>query len=105
MNWNKETKFTVKFILILALCAGFYVLGGYNNQVAHKNDGEMAINAEKRLITDMQVTCHASHFSDSGQLEQQCGDLIDQVRSKGFEVMQKDGDFWAEYNPNVKEIR
>lgn len=47
MNWDKQTKFTVKFILVLALCAVFYVLGGYNNQVAHKKDATNAVNSYK----------------------------------------------------------
>lgn len=53
------------------------------------------------LLYDMKMTCERSYGVVDGALEAKCGQLIDQVQAKGFEVLNKDGEFWAEYNANA----
>jgi len=49
-------------------------------------------------VGNMVTTCEQSYAElHNGTLENECGQLIDQVQSKGYEVLQKDGRFWAEY--------
>lgn len=92
MNWDKQTKFTVKFTLILALLAVVYTLGAYNNQVNGKN----APQSDKMAIEQMSTVCGISHNVNNGELEDQCGKLIDQVQGRGYEVMYNGSNFWAE---------
>lgn len=50
-------------------------------------------------IEAMQNVCEQSHKVIDGTLENRCTDLIEIVQSQGFEVLSKDGHFWAEsYN-------
>jgi len=53
---------------------------------------------DQALVGNMVTTCEQSYAElHNGTLENECGQLIDQVQSKGYEVLQKDGRFWAEY--------
>ena len=53
---------------------------------------------DQALVGNMVTTCEQNYAElHNGILENECGQLIDQVQSKGYEVLQKDGRFWAEY--------
>ena len=55
----------------------------------------------QQTIEQMSRTCEASSQVFDGNLELACGELIDRVEARGYEVMSKDGKFWAEYKPQV----
>ncbi|MBA3678610.1 hypothetical protein H0W80_00180 [Candidatus Saccharibacteria bacterium] len=65
---------------------------------------------DQALVGNMVTTCEQNyaevHQEDTTlhnvTLENECGQLIDQVQSKGYEVLQKDGRFWAEYKGETK---
>lgn len=48
------------------------------------------------LIMHMQERCMGSYKVIDGTLERQCGELIDQVQAKGYEVLSSNGNFWVE---------
>lgn len=48
------------------------------------------------LIMRMQERCAGSYEVIDGTLERQCGELIDQVQAKGYEVLSSNGKFWVE---------
>lgn len=59
---------------------------------------------EDRLLRDMKVTCERSHAVIDGQLERECGQLVDKVQAQGYEVLSNDnGEFWAEYSPTANQ--
>lgn len=87
-----NTKSTIKFVAILVAISLAYLLGGHNADIARKN-------ASERLeIAHMASKCNESYNVIDGGLEEQCEQLIDSVQSKGYEVISKDGNFWAESN-------
>lgn len=57
--------------------------------------GERQITTQS-LILEMQAICEKSYTVLDGDLEQKCGEKIDAVQSRGYEVLSKNGQFWAE---------
>lgn len=54
---------------------------------------------EDYLLHDMKTTCERSYGVVDGALEAKCGQLIDKVQARGYEVLHNyDGTFWAEWN-------
>lgn len=54
------------------------------------------MDRDTMLITTMVETCERSYQVRSGELEEKCGQLIDEAEAAGFYVSNHNGDFTAE---------
>ncbi len=87
-------------IAIVALIVGFLVWGYVASEPKpSKADQPLFSNVEGKnsegagdalAIDNMKTECEKNGYS------KQCGDYINIVQSRGFEVVSKDGEFWAE---------
>lgn len=88
-------------ILIPILIVTMLVIG-----VKYTNDSKVPVNAKESYLTahsdsevinQMATVCRLSHSVDSGEMEEDCGQLIDELDSRGYEVLNdRSGRFWAE---------
>lgn len=88
-------------ILIPILVITMLVIG-----VKYANDSKVPVNAkdsyltaknDSEVINQMATVCRLSHSIDSGEMEEDCGQLIDELDNRGYEVLSdKSGTFWTE---------
>lgn len=83
-NWLKTNG---KWLLLLAVLLGLYGLVGHYDLKAY----------EVGLQSDMISTCERSYKVIDKDLENTCGNLIDQVQAGNkYEVLSDQGFFWVE---------
>ena len=90
MNYRKSPV-EHKFQLALAFTFGMIVALTIINVANY-----YAKTPVQKDIYQMKRLCEASHQVLDGNLEAACGEMIDKVEAQGFEVLNKDGHFWAE---------
>lgn len=90
-------------LIIIGLIAMFLVWGHYAKQQAIA-DSRPLFNrgVETNLVKIMENTCEESHKVISGELENECDRLINSLECRGFEVLNKGGDFWAKPNKGMR---
>ena len=53
--------------------------------------------SDRTLIDKMVKTCDQPYKVIDAVLEYECGELIDKVEGRDYEVLYKNGKFWVEY--------
>lgn len=87
-------------ILISILIITMLVIG-----VKYANDSKVPVNAkdsyltahsDSEVINQMATVCRLSHSVNSGEMEEDCGTLIDELYSRGYEITNdRSGNFQA----------
>lgn len=101
--YNKKGEFVPRYKRLARarnLNIGIWLLVGFALVIAIAWVMNTASNGlfEEGIVRHMRSTCEQSAQVRDGALEEQCGREIDGVQARGYEVLSKNGTFWAEKN-------
>lgn len=97
-----NTKTLLIILAVVIAVVGFKYVTEARTQNNNKDTYLTAQNSSE-VINQMATVCHASYLVIDGQMESDCDQLVNEVQSRGFEVLHdSNGSFWAESKGQVR---